>query len=123
MGKNIGTLGEDAAATFLIKKGYEIVARNYHSRYGEIDIIAAIGQYIVFAEVKTRRQNSMCRPAETVTVSKQQKIIKTALSYLMEHPEYDDYQIRFDVAALTTDDGGRVISVEYLPNSFEGELL
>ena len=49
-----GKIGEDYAAQFLTKKGYRVVARNYRSRFGEIDLIAENKEYIVFAEVKTR---------------------------------------------------------------------
>lgn len=123
MDKGTGKLGEDVAAAYLREKGYTILQRNYHSRYGEIDIIAGIGQYIVFAEVKTRRQGGMCDPTETVTPSKRQKIIQTALLYLMEHPEYSDCQVRFDLAAVTTGWDGRVEDFRYFENAFEGEGL
>ncbi len=123
MTNKTGKLGEDMASAFLIKKGYAIVERNYHSRWGEIDIIAKQAPYIVFAEVKTRRKNGMCSPEETVTVAKQQKIIRTALLYVSEHPEYDDFQIRFDVVSLRTGKNGQVESVDHLSNAFEGELL
>lgn len=123
MTNKTGKLGEDMASAFLMKKGYAIVERNYHSRWGEIDIIAKQAPYIVFAEVKTRRKNGMCSPEETVTVTKQQKIIRTALLYVSEHPEYDDFQIRFDVVSLRTGKNGQVESIDHLSNAFEGELL
>ena len=123
MTNKTGKLGEDMASAFLIKKGYAIVERNYHSRWGEIDIIAKQAPYIVFAEVNTRRKNGMCSPEETVTVAKQQKIIRTALLYVSEHPEYDDFQIRFDVVSLRTGKNGQVESIDHLSNAFEGELL
>ena len=123
MASNTGKLGEDLATAFLIKKGNTIVERNYHSRWGEIDIIAEQAPYIVFAEVKTRRKNGMCSPEETVTISKQQKIIRTALWYLSEHLEYEDFQVRFDVISLRTGKNDQVESIEHFPDAFEGELL
>ena len=111
------------ASAFLIKKGYAIVERNYHSRWGEIDIIAEQAPYIVFAEVKTRRKNGRCSPEETGTIAKQQKIIRTALWYLSEHLEYEDFQVRFDVISLRTGKNDQVESIQHFPDAFEGELL
>ena len=123
MTNKTGKLGEDMASAFLIKKGYAIVERNYHSRWGEIDIIAEQAPYIVFAEVKTRRKNGRCSPEETVTIAKKQKIIRTALWYLSEHLEYEDFQVRFDVISLRTGKNDQVESIQHFPDAFEGELL
>ncbi len=123
MTNKTGKLGEDMASAFLIKKGYAIVERNYHSRWGEIDIIAEQAPYIVFAEVKTRRKNGRCSPEETVTIAKQQKIIRTALWYLSEHLEYEDFQVRFDVISLRTGKNDQVESIQHFQDAFEGELL
>ena len=123
MTNKTGKLGEDMASAFLIKKGYAIVERNYHSRWGEIDIIAEQAPYIVFAEVKTRRKNGRYSPEETVTIAKQQKIIRTALWYLSEHLEYEDFQVRFDVISLRTGKNDQVESIQHFPDAFEGELL
>ena len=76
--KSIGNSGEDLAARYLESNGYEIVARNFHSRYGEIDIIAKNAEYIAYIEVKTRGISSYGLPRDAVTLQKQQKIIKTA---------------------------------------------
>ena len=114
-----GKIGEEFTAKLLAKKGYQIVDRNYHSRFGEIDIIAKDAKYIVFVEVKTREENSMVNPLEAVTPSKQKKIIKTALLYLQSHKT--DLQPRFDVAGLVTNVNDKTIqSVNYITNAFEG---
>ena len=60
--KEIGVLGEDFTARYYEKLGYEIKEKNYHSRYGEIDVIAENEEYIVFVEVKTRKAGSMVSP-------------------------------------------------------------
>lgn len=73
MNRPTGRLGEDYAVSLLEQKGYQIIERNYHSRYGEIDIIAQNGKYIVFAEVKTRDENYQVSPLEAVTPGKQKK--------------------------------------------------
>ncbi len=96
--KEKGTWGEGIAARYLSRKGYRVTARNYSSRYGEIDIIAQNTQYIVFAEVKLRRRGDSVSPAETVTWTKQKKIIQTALVYLSKYPT--ELQPRFDIIEI-----------------------
>lgn len=91
----IGKIGEDNACDFLIKKGYEILFRNFHSRFGEIDIIATKDDVLAFVEVKKRKNTDFGQPSEYVTLKKQQKIIKTATIFLMEHDL--DLQPRFDI--------------------------
>ncbi len=93
-----GNQGENAAARYLEQNGWTICCRNYHSMYGEIDLIAANEEYIAFVEVKTRKPNSLYTAAEAVTVSKQRRIIKTAQQYLMEYQT--DKQPRFDVCEV-----------------------
>lgn len=90
-----GRLGEVFAQRHLENDGYSIIERNYHSRYGEIDIIACKDVYIVFAEVKARSRSSLITPAEAVDRMKQHKIILTAQKFLSEN-EYK-LQPRFDV--------------------------
>ena len=77
--------------------------RNYRSRFGEIDIIAANKQYILFVEVKTRSGKMLDRPAAWVTTAKQHKIIKTAALYL-QYCELE-LQPRFDVAEIYAPQG------------------
>lgn len=117
MGNPSGALGEQAAADLLEQAGYRIVARNYHSRWGEIDIIVCDAQYIIFVEVKTRKDVRKAEPEEAVTLRKQKKIIQTALTYLQEYPQWQQYQPRFDVAALTLC-GTDVKNIRYFTDAF-----
>lgn len=94
-----GIVGEECARNFLHCKGFDIVCSNYHSRYGEIDIIAKSDEYIIFTEVKTRKENSFLSPIESITKSKREKIIKTATKYLVENDS--PLQPRFDVIEVT----------------------
>lgn len=94
----IGNRGETAAVTYLQKKGYSIVARNWHSRYGEIDIIATKDEFLAFVEVKTRKKGAMVTPTEAVNYAKQKKIRLTAQKYLLDNPT--DLQPRFDVCSV-----------------------
>ena len=111
-----GAAGEDLAVRFLKKRRFRILERNFHSRFGEIDIIAQDGPYIVFAEVKARAANAAAGPLDAVTHAKQRKIVRTAQYYLQTHGT--DLQPRFDVAAIVEGPGGP--SVEYLENAFDG---
>lgn len=113
---DIGKAGENFAARYLRKNGYQILERNYRSRFGEIDMIAGKGEYIVFVEVKTRRPGAMVSPLESVTPSKQDKIRKTARFYLAAH--HNDLQPRFDVACLTEAPGKHGFAIEYFENAF-----
>lgn len=111
---NSGKTGEDAVCKFLEGKGYEILSRNFHSRYGEIDIIAKLGECIVFTEVKTRKSIAYGRPAEFVTHQKIKKIIKTAMIYLNNA----ECEMRFDVAECYIKDGQ--CEINYIENAFGG---
>lgn len=92
----IGKLGEDLSAKFLIDIGYEILDRNFHSTYGEIDIIAKNEKYVVFVEVKTRSNVLFGTPIEAVNRKKQKRMYKTAKYYLCRNNLVNSF-IRFDV--------------------------
>jgi putative endonuclease len=113
-----GTLGEQYAADFLVRNGYTILSRNYHTRYGEIDLVAAKDDILAFVEVKTRRASSWGSAAGAVTRQKQHKLILAAQQYQLDFP--DDRVPRFDVVAITTapSDGFRVISCDHLEGAF-----
>ena len=84
-----GRAGEEAAAAYLAGKGYEIVKRNYYTRYGEIDIIAYDDDFLVFAEVKTRTGKKYGTGAQAVTSKKIEKIRMCASIYLGENGLHD----------------------------------
>ncbi len=117
-----GQVGEDAVAKELTARGYEIIARNYHSRFGEIDLIAKQGDYLCFVEVKARGPHTKGTPAEAVTPQKQKKILQTALLYLQETQA--QLQPRFDVAEVyfATGEPPRIKGIRYLADAFVGNL-
>lgn len=84
-----GKQGEKKALDFLKKKKYTIVATNYRTKLGEIDIIATDNDQLVFVEVKTRSSDQFGTPAESITKSKIEKILKAALIYMKESKKQD----------------------------------
>ena len=116
--QNIGEKGEEYTVTFLKKKKYKILERNYRKRYGEIDIIAENKNYIVFVEVKTRHKDSMTSAADAVNRQKQIRIIKTASMYLAEN-ETDKF-CRFDVCEVyVNSDNLKLVNINYIESAFE----
>ena len=111
--KTIGDKGENVALNYCLSKGYELVERNYRSRYGEIDIILKDDQYIIFAEVKTRKYDSIATPSEFVDNRKRKRILMTAAIYLDENPT--DLQPRFDVIEIIYD---TFIHINHIENAF-----
>lgn len=113
----VGKLGEDIASEYLRKKGYNVILRNFHTRYGEIDIIACNSQYIIFAEVKTRNQFSVARPSEWVDKKKQRKIFITASEYLKKYPTR--LQPKFDIVEIIIEKGkNEPLSINHIENAF-----
>lgn len=100
--KQIGDWGETRAAAWLEERGYQVIGRNLHTPYGEIDILARLEDRLFFIEVKTRRSSRFGCPEEAVTSRKIQHLVESAQHYLQEHPELvEDWQI--DVIALQSD--------------------
>ncbi|MDR1354508.1 MAG: YraN family protein [Oscillospiraceae bacterium] len=116
-----GRFGEQLIADYLKSKGFEILQRNYHSRYGEIDIVARDDVYILFVEVKLRRANGMVHPSEAVNAAKMKRILKTAESFLLNFELVRALQPRFDVAEVVTNAG--TATINYIESAFDGELL
>ncbi|MBR3691645.1 MAG: YraN family protein [Clostridia bacterium] len=119
MNKLRGRMGEELAAAYLRRKGYEILAAGYHSRYGEIDIVAAKKGIVAFVEVKLRDNGSFAAAMEAVDRHKQEKLRRTALMWIAQNG--DALQPRFDVCEVympaRTDPAKAKIS--YKENAFE----
>ena len=96
---NRGAQGEQLALAHYQKDGYRLVAANYRTREGEIDLIVERDGLLVFSEVKTRARDAIATPAEWVDAKKQKKIQKTALYYLAEQKQ-GDIPLRFDVVEV-----------------------
>lgn len=99
----LGAYGEDAACGFLKKRGYRILGRNFTCRGGEIDIIARKGRFIVFAEVKLRKNADFGAAREFVTPAKQRRVITAAELWLTKNRT--ELQPRFDVIEVYAPEG------------------
>ena len=97
--KKLGKAGEAIACKYLKRLGYVIIARNYSTRIGEIDIIAKDGDTLVFVEVKTRRSDAYGRPEEAINAKKKRKLSRLAQLYIKNKNLYNK-KARFDVVAI-----------------------
>jgi putative endonuclease len=113
--QSLGKLGEDLACRELTRRGYEILARRYRTRAGEIDIIAMDGPTIVFIEVKARAGGAFGGAAAAVTAWKQRRIAMMAADYLARR-RATACRCRFDVVAIDFADGK--MCIEVYPNAF-----
>ncbi len=116
-----GKLGEDIAKKYLLGLGFTYLKSNYHSKYGEIDIIFEDDKYIIFVEVKTRKQSALVRGVDSVDNFKKRKILKTALVYCSEFKP--GKQPRFDVLEVITGKKGECCKINYFQNAFDMEEL
>jgi putative endonuclease len=110
----LGKSGEEEARRFLLKKGYEIIAQNYRSPFGEVDLICKDQNSVVFVEVKTRKNLNFGDGAEAVVPKKQKKIIKTAL-YFLKNKHLEAHPYRFDVVSILS---GGDLKISYIPHAF-----
>lgn len=111
--RKTGTWYEQKAAEYLKCQGLVILAYNYRCRFGEIDLIARDGRYVVFVEVKYRRNDSSGVSLEAVTPAKQRVISRVAQFYLTVKYNSVDVPCRFDVVGI---DGDRL---QWKKNAFE----
>ena len=95
-----GINGENKAAQYLLEKGYEIIERNYRTKTGEIDIIAKKAETLVFVEVKTLPQATPDMLSSVLNRQKLQRILKTSKRFLLNHRQYSNSYIRYDVIVL-----------------------
>jgi len=120
--RKTGDLGEGIAAKYLKKNGYKIIERNYRKNWGEIDIVAQKDDCLIFVEVKTReraanRLASSHFPEENVNWQKQEKLIRTAETYLLEKNYPDETAWQIDVIAVELDNSKRRADLKHFKNA------
>ncbi len=115
----LGRLGEQLAAQHLERLGYAIVARNFRTRHGELDLVAYDGRQLVFAEVKTRRQGGSGGPWDSLHLRKRTQVRRMACAYLNQVPERPRGRtLRFDAIAVVIDAAGGLVALEHLEGAF-----
>ena len=113
---DIGKIGEELVCRYLIKRGYNIISRNYRIKGGEIDVIAENGDYLVFVEVKTRKPDGLTNGFDAVTKRKQRLIVRAAADYCCKNRNL--LQPRFDIARVIFD-GVKYYKIDYIKNAFD----
>ncbi len=116
--KTLGRRGEDAAARYLRRRGYKILARGDQSGPGELDLVALDHRTIVFIEVKTRQTHAAGHPAEAVDDGKQRRLTRLAVTFLKRHGLLEQ-PARFDVIAITWPEGKWFPKIEHIKNAFD----
>lgn len=108
-----GLKAESFALKYLLSKGVKFKSKNYHSKFGEIDLIMQEHNILLFIEVRFRSQPSYGSASDTVNLAKQKKIIKTAQLYLLtQYKNQDIPQCRFDVIALSQYNTTKIIWIK-----------
>ena len=110
---NKGQEAELIAAKYLNAQGLKLVTRNYRSRFGEIDLVMQDGASLVFVEVRLRKNKLFGGAEESITASKQHKIVITAEYYLQQH---GNQNCRFDVILMDKEDAR---NITWIKNAFE----
>jgi putative endonuclease len=109
-----GYISEQSARDYLVKEGLTWVTSNYRCRWGEIDIIMKDATHLIFVEVRARVSAEFGGAIESITLSKQRKIIKTATHYMVKNKLYDQCCARFDVISLQ----GTAPQLNWIKNAF-----
>lgn len=113
--REIGSHYEKEAGAYLSEQGYTILEYNVHSRGGEVDIVARDGEYLVFVEVKYRRDTRKGEPLEAISATKQRRICRCALYYIQKQG-LQDLPVRFDVVGVLGN------ALQLVRNAFEFRL-
>jgi len=115
----LGKQGEQIATEHLARLGYEIVERNYRTRWGELDIIAFDGTTLAFCEVKTRRLTRSGGPFDGFRAPQRTRLRKMAAAWLIDHTDRPYAELlRFDAIGVTIDATGKLVGIEHLEGAF-----
>jgi putative endonuclease len=120
----LGALGERLAADHLRRAGYRIVERNFRTRFGELDIVAAGERCLVFCEVKTRvrGRNGGPGPFDAIGPDKRRRLRAMAAQWLVERRRALDQpaspDLRFDAIGICISPSGRLLSLDHLEDAF-----
>ncbi len=114
----LGARGEKAAARYLKRLGYKIVAHGVRSRLGELDLVAVDDRTVVFVEVKTRTDTDAGQPMDAVTPEKQRRVTQAALAFL-KYRGLLEHRSRFDVVSIVWPADASEPAIQHVVNAFE----
>ncbi len=120
--RHLGDFGESAAAAYLIQQGYHILQRKWRCPRGEIDLVARQGDQVVFVEVRTRRTTFYGVAEESITTTKQLRLIDLAYCYLDLHDLLDTTLWRIDVIAVVVGRQGQIIHLNHITSAVEQNI-
>ncbi len=110
---------ETHVSTYLQKKGFQLLHRNFRCRLGEIDLIGLHQNQLIFVEVRFRCNTAYGGAAASVDFRKQQKLIKTARFFLLKYPKMANCACRFDVVAVTLrHEADHELEIDWIQNAF-----
>ena len=116
--KSLGRLGEQLAAAHVERLGWRVVARNHQTRFGELDLIAADGDMLVFCEVKTRRLRAGSA-WDSLHEPKQRQVRRMAQAWLHDVTDRPRFaEIRFDAIGVLVDAHGALVRLDHLEGAF-----
>jgi putative endonuclease len=117
--QHVGRVGERLAREHLERLGYRVVAGNYRTRFGEIDLIVCDDTWLVFVEVKARRAGALESALQAVPPAKRKRVRAMAAAWLVEAADRPrSRELRFDVVAVTIDRDGRLVRLDHLEGAF-----
>jgi putative endonuclease len=118
--RRLGASGEQLAADHLTHRGFEILERNYRTRWGELDIVASDGRTIVFCEVKSRVATRSNRdPLESLHPRKRKQVRRMASQWLRDRPGRPRViELRFDAIGVTLAPNGQLVRLDHLEGAF-----
>ncbi|CAN5283866.1 hypothetical protein BH10PAT1_BH10PAT1_3640 [soil metagenome] len=110
-----GKEGEKIAENFLSKKDYKLIAKNFHTRFGEIDLIFCKNRKLIFVEVKLKIGEDFGTPEEMINKHKIRQIEMTGQSFLMKYPEYDEIydSLQIDAICIVQDTNHEILRINH----------
>ncbi len=117
--RSLGRRGEALAEAYFRTREYQVIARNYRCRAGEMDLIVEQDGTLIFVEVRTRRGTAAGTPEESITPVKAQRLITVAETYRQEQPGAPE-SWRIDIIAIEVGERGRLVRLDHIPHAVEG---
>lgn len=113
--KQLGKLGESIALSFFLKKKFKLLKKNFHCRWGEIDLIFKKGNKIHFIEVKTRVTDKKGKPYEAINYHKI-KALKHAINYFILKNNLTNFKLSLDVVSIELSENNKILNFKYFEN-------